>query len=136
MSWSAYITGDNGLIAQYNRIACGGIFGTNGSTFAQAGMDHVQTNYTEILDLVRLFQDPKPGYEKGFNLNQFHFALLRVDDDKVLHAKGKGEGSMYPMTIQKTNQALVIAIGHNDAVAGQVSSAVAKIGDYLDGIGY
>lgn len=31
---------------------------------------------------------------------------------------------------------LVIAIGTADAVAGQVSSSVAKIADYLDGIGY
>lgn len=123
-------------MGQYNRIACGGIFGTNGSTFAQAGMDHTQVNYTEILEIVRLFNDPSIGFEKGFHLNNFPFALLRVDDDKVLHAKGKGEGTMYPMTIQKTNQALVIAIGHNDAVAGLISSAVAKIGDYLDGIGY
>merc|ERR1712130_284547 len=36
MSWAAYITGEGGLMGQYNRIACGGIFGTNGSTFAQA----------------------------------------------------------------------------------------------------
>jgi len=136
MSWAAYVTGEGGLFQHYNRIACGGIFGTNGSTFAQSGMDHVQVNYTEILDLVRLFSDPNVGYEKGFSLNQFPFALLRVEDDKVIHAKGKGEGTMFPMTIQKTNQALVIAIGHNDAVAGQVSSAVSKIADYLDGIGY
>lgn len=136
MTWAAYITGESGLLAQYNRIACGGIFGTNGSTFAQSGMDHAQTNYTEILDLVKLFTDPSPGYEKGFSFNGFEFALLRVDDDKIIQAKGKGEGTMYPMTIQKTTQAMVIAIGHNDAVAGQVSSGVAKIADYLDGIGY
>lgn len=61
MSWAAYITGDNGLTAQYNRIAAGGIFGTNGSTFAQVGMDHVQTNYTEILSIVALFNNPTPG---------------------------------------------------------------------------
>lgn len=54
----------------------------------------------------------------------------------MIKCKGKGEGAMFPMTIQKTNQALVIAIGQADAVAGMVSSAVAKIADYLDGIGY
>jgi len=54
MSWSAYITGEGGLIAQYDKIACGGIFGQNGSTFAQAQLDHVQTNYTEIISLVNL----------------------------------------------------------------------------------
>ena len=36
MSWGAYITGEGGLLAQYDKIACGGIFGQNGSTFAQA----------------------------------------------------------------------------------------------------
>ena len=46
------------------------------------------------------------SYEKGFTFNQFPFALLRVEEGKVLHAKGKGEGQMFPMTIQKTNQAL------------------------------
>ena len=61
MSWAAYITGEGGLMGQYNRIACGGIFGTNGSTFAQAGMDHTQVNYTEILEIVRLFNDPSIG---------------------------------------------------------------------------
>ena len=75
-------------------------------------------------------------FEKGFNFNNYPFALLRVEDDKIMHAKGKGEGAMYPMTIQKTNQALVIAIGHTDAVAGMLSSAVCSIGEYLDGIGY
>lgn len=136
MSWGAYITGEGGLLAQYDKIACGGIFGTNGSTFAQAQMDHVQTNYTEIIDMVNLMNDPQSGYERGFTFNQFPFALLRVEEQKLLHAKGKGEGAMFPMTIQKTNQALVIAIGQADAVAGMVSSAVAKIADYLDGIGY
>ena len=46
------------------------------------------------------------SYEKGFTFNQYPFALLRVEEGKVLHAKGKGEGTMFPMTVQKTNQAL------------------------------
>ena len=45
-------------------------------------------------------------YEKGFTFNQYPFALLRVEEGKVLHAKGKGEGTMFPMTVQKTNQAM------------------------------
>ena len=53
-----------------------------------------------------------------------------------MHAKGKGEGKTYPMTIQKTNQAIVIAIGLHDAQAGQISLAVARIADYLDDAGY
>ena len=49
---------------------------------------------------------PPFSYEKGFTFNQYPFALLRVEEGKVLHAKGKGEGTMFPMTVQKTNQAL------------------------------
>ena len=32
------------------------------------------------------------GYSKGFTLNNIQFALLRVEDDKIIH--GKGEFSM------------------------------------------
>ncbi|CBY39714.1 unnamed protein product [Oikopleura dioica] len=135
MSWTGYITGEGGLLAQYNRIACAGIFGKNGSTYAQAGMDHVQTNYTEILSLAALFTDPASGFSAGFDFNGKSFALLRVED-KILHAKGKGEGAMYPMTVQMTQQAMVIAIGHHDAFAGSVSAAVGKIADYLEDNGF
>jgi hypothetical protein len=74
-------------------------------------------------------------FSAGFDFNGKSFALLRVED-KILHAKGKGEGAMYPMTIQMTQQAMVIAIGHHDAFAGSVSAAVGKIADYLEDNGF
>ena len=41
-----------------------------------------------------------------------------------------------PVTIQKTLQAIVIGIGEKDAVAGSVSTAVGKIADYIESVGY
>jgi hypothetical protein len=136
MGWDEYVTGPGGLIAQYNKIACGGIFGTNGSTFAQSGMDHAQAQYTEIIDLANLFENPTPGFEKGFKLNGYDFALVRIQDKQILHGKGKVEGALYPLTVQKTAQALVVAIGATDAQAGQISLSVGKIADYLETAGY
>ena len=56
----------------------------------------------------------------------------------VLHGKGKIQdgGTANALTIQKTGQALVIAIGKEDANGGQVSVAVGTIGDYLVSVGY
>jgi len=119
----------------YPKIESCGIFGTNGSTWAQVGMEHTQQYYTEITDLVSLFTDPSEGYSKGFTLNNNKFALLRVEDDKIIHGKGKAPHT-FPVTIQKTNQAIVIGLGEKDAVAGQVSKAVGKIADYIESVGY
>ena len=50
----------------YQKIESCGIFGHNGSTWAQVGMDHTQEYYNEITDLVGLFTDPSSG--KRFNI--------------------------------------------------------------------
>jgi len=135
MSWGEYITGTSGLMAHYAKIEQAGIFGHNGSTWAQHGMDHTQQYYTEITDIINLFNDPTEGYEKGFALNGHHYVLLRVDDDKIVLARGKSPNTC-PVTIQKTLQAIVIGIGEKDAVAGSVSTAVGKIADYIESVGY
>ena len=50
-------------------------------------------------------------------------------------ARGKTPNTA-PVTIQKTNQAVVIGIGEKDAQAGSISTAVGKIADYMDSAGY
>ena len=45
----------------YQKIEKCGIFGHNGSTWAQVGMEHTQQYYNEITDLVSLFSDPSEG---------------------------------------------------------------------------
>ena len=64
MSWGEYLQGGSGLMNHYQKIESCGIFGHNGSTWAQVGMDHTQEYYNEITDLVGLFTDPSSG--KGF----------------------------------------------------------------------
>merc|ERR1712088_445975 len=68
-------------------------------------MEHTTQYYNEITDLVALFSDPSEGYSKGFTLNNVQFALLRVEDDKIIHGKGKSPKTS-PVTIQKTGQAV------------------------------
>lgn len=72
---------------------------------------------------------------KGFTLNNQQFVLLRVTDEKTILARGKTPNTA-PVTIQKTNQAVVIGIGEKDAQAGSMSIAVGKIADYMEGVGY
>ena len=76
-------------MAHYGKIEHAGIFGHNGSTWAQHGMDHTQQYYNEVTDIITLFADPSEGYGKGFTLNGHQFVLLRVEDDKVILGRGK-----------------------------------------------
>ena len=78
MSWGEYLQGGSGLMNHYQKIESCGIFGHNGSTWAQVGMDHTQQYYNEITDLVGLFTDPSSG--KGF---QICYVTLRKIDDYV-----------------------------------------------------
>ena len=59
MAWQAYVDSLKGYMPGGCQ-ACG-IFGTNGSTWAQEGLDHAQTNYTELTAIAGLFADPSPG---------------------------------------------------------------------------
>lgn len=59
MAWDAYVTSLKGYYPD-NVAACG-IFGTNGSTWAQEGLGHASTNYTELTSLVGLYSDPSPA---------------------------------------------------------------------------
>lgn len=72
MSWSEYVTGTSGLMAHYDKIACAGIFGHNGSTWAQKGMDHTTQYYNEITAIMELFTNPKEAYSTVLVL-VFHF---------------------------------------------------------------
>jgi hypothetical protein len=131
MSWESYITGPSGLLNR-GPIEKAGIFGVNGAVWAESG---IGPDYQELLAIAGLFVDPSPGYANGFALGGQKFTLIRIDEE-MLHGKAKGGGSPNCITIQKTTQALVTAIGKADAPAGQVSMAVGAIGDYLSKAGY
>jgi len=132
--WDSYITGASGLMNR-GPIEKAGIFGLNGATWAQ---HEINPTYEELLAVVSLFGSPDKGYSEGFSLGGKKFALLRVDDEEILHGRGKTQQGNSPnaITIQKTKQALVCAIGKEDANGGQVSMAVSTIGDYLARAGY
>ena len=86
MSWGEYLQGGSGLMNHYQKIESCGIFGHNGSTWAQVGMDHTQEYYNEITDLVGLFTDPSSG--KGFMLRN-SYVTLRIDNTVLSDATQK-----------------------------------------------
>jgi hypothetical protein len=132
MAWNQYI---DTLKSYYpDGIAACGIFGHNGSTWAQSGLDTAQAQYTELTTINGLFDDPSAGYANGVTLNGQRNAFLRVQDKQLL-IKSKGEGKE-PGCIQKTGQALVVAIGTSTAQAGMLNTAVARLADYLEQQGY
>ena len=83
-------------------------------------------------------------------MNGNTFVLLRIEDEKTILARGKykrgrekkitefsGKApNTCPLTIQKTNQALVIGIGEKEAQPGSLTVAVGKIADYIESVGY
>ena len=54
---------------------------------------------------------------------------------KITEFSGKAPNTC-PLTIQKTNQALVIGIGEKEAQPGSLTVAVGKIADYIESVGY
>lgn len=132
--WDSYITGASGLMNR-GPIERAGIFGINGATWAQ---HEINPTYEELLAVTSLFTSPDKGYSEGFSLGGKKFALLRIDDEEILHGRGKTSAGNTPnaITVQKTKQALVVAIGKEDANGGQVSMAVSTIGDHLARAGY
>ena len=54
---------------------------------------------------------------------------------KITKFSGKAPNTC-PLTIQKTNQALVIGIGEKEAQPGSLTVAVGKIADYIESVGY
>jgi len=127
MAWQAYV---DSLKSYYpdNVHACG-IFGTNGSTWAQEGLDHASTNYQEIVNTCNLFNDASSGFAEGFIFNGEKFVLIKADDE-VIQGKSKGEAKL-PLTIQKCNTCVVVMLGKAGSNGGSVSVAVNKMAQYL-----
>ncbi|CBY15054.1 unnamed protein product [Oikopleura dioica] len=132
MSWQGYV---DSLKANYaDNIAAAGLFGFNGSTWAQENFDHAATNFQEIIDLYNLFADPSSGFANGFTFNGEKFVLVKCQED-ALQAKSKGEGKN-PLSVEKSNQCMTIARGVDGSNAGSLAIAVGKIADYLKANNY
>ena len=93
MSWGEYLQGGSGLMNHYQKIESCGIFGHNGSTWAQVGMDHTQQYYNEITDLVGLFTDPSSG--KGFQI--CYVITLKINDYVMKCKKLRPSGRRTPL---------------------------------------
>jgi len=127
MAWQAYVDSLKGYYPE--GVAACGIFGTNGSTWAHEGLQHVSTNYTELISACSLYDDASAAFANGFDFNGEKFVLIKIDED-VLNAKSKGEQKQ-PLTIQKCNTCMVIMLGKSGANGGSISIAVSKMANHL-----
>ena len=90
-----------------------------------------------------MFLNPKFEFWDRFHIFFIHFFKFNILPQKKIACPTNSKpfpptdgGTPNPLTIQKTTQALITAIGKADAPAGQVSMAVGVIGDYLSKAGY
>jgi hypothetical protein len=127
MAWQAYVDS----LKQYYPGGCQacGIFGTNGSTWAQEGLDHSSAHYNELTDVVNLIKDPSPGFANGFMFNGDKYVLIKTDETS-LQAKSKAEAKN-PLCVEMCNTCMVVMIGGPGSNGGSVSVAVNKMAAYL-----
>lgn len=134
-SWNDWVTGPNGLINDTNEIHRAAIYGQDGTCWAE---DKLQCSKEEIMFVSNMFVTPQEARQVGFSLGGERYKYIREDTAEggggfgIVHARN---GSC-PVTLFRTNKAVVIGIGKPDAVTGKVSVAVCKIGDTLTGFNF
>lgn len=126
MSWQAYT--DN-LVAT-GKIDKAALYSRAGdSLWAQS--NNFQLNGNEIAEIAKGYDDPSNLQSHGLHvLNQKYF-LLRADD-RSIYGKHEAEG----VVAVRTKQAILVAHYPSGVVAGDATSVVEKLADYLISVGY
>ncbi|CAK7901823.1 profilin [[Candida] anglica] len=126
MSWQAYpdnlvATGKIDKAALYSRVG--------DSLWAQSG--GFQLNANEITEIARGFDDPSNLQSHGLHVLQQKYFLLRADD-RSIYGKHEAEG----IIAVRTKQAILVAHYPSGVVAGEATTIVEKLADYLIGLSY
>lgn len=133
MSWNQWVSGPNGLVNGNNQIVKAGIYGHDGTVWAQTGID---AKSDEIRYVVGMFMDPSDAMINGFTISSDRYFYIREDTETgSSHGVIHGRNGSSPVTIYKTSKAIVIGIGKPDAITGKIAVAVCKIGDSLSSFG-
>ncbi|ABN65206.1 profilin (actin-binding protein) [Scheffersomyces stipitis CBS 6054] len=126
MSWQAYT--DN-LVAT-GKIDKAALYSKAGdSLWAQSSGFQLQAN--EISEIAKGFDDPSGLQSHGLHvLNQKYF-LLRADE-RSIYGKHEAEG----VVAVRSKQAILIAHYPSGVQAGEATTVVEKLADYLISVGY
>lgn len=126
MSWQAYT--DN-LIAS-GKIDKAALYSRAGdSLWAQSGSFHLDA--LEISSIARGYDDPSNLQTSGLHVQGQKYFLLRADD-RSIYGKRDAEG----MVAVRTKQAILIAHYPAGVVAGDATTVVEKLADYLISVSY
>jgi len=134
MSWSQWVVGPNGLINADSQIENAGIYGHDGTVWAEEGMN---CRPEEIQFITKMFIDPHYARENGFQVSGKRYLYIREDmesgawNQSVIH----GRTGLCPISIYKSAKAIVIGVGKADAITGKIAVTVCKIGDSLASFG-
>ncbi|KAK6202413.1 actin-binding protein [Scheffersomyces amazonensis] len=126
MSWQAYTdnlvaTGKLDKAALYSRAG--------DSLWAQSSGFQLQAN--EISEIARGFDDPSNLQAHGLHVQSQKYFLLRADD-RSIYGKHEGEG----IIAVRSKQAILIAHYPAGIQAGEATTIVEKLADYLISVGY
>lgn len=126
MSWQAYTdnlvsTGKIDKAALYSR--------TGDSLWAQSS--NFQLDPKEITDIAKGYDDPSDLQARGLHVQGQKYFLLRADD-RSIYGKQDAEG----VVAVRTKQAILIAHYPAGVVAGEATTVVEKLADYLISVNY
>lgn len=126
MSWQAYT--DN-LVAT-GKIDKAALYSRAGdSCWAQTS--NYQLDGKEITDIAMGYNDPSNLQAHGLHVQGQKYFLLRADD-RSIYGKHEAEG----VIAVRTKQAILIAHYPAGVVAGEATTVVEKLADYLISVNY
>ncbi|ODV81006.1 profilin [Suhomyces tanzawaensis NRRL Y-17324] len=126
MSWQAYT--DN-LVAT-GKIDKAALYSRAGdSLWAQSSSFELQSS--EITGIAQGFDDASNLQAHGLHVQGQKYFLLRADD-RSIYGKFEAEG----VVAVRTKQAILVAHYPAGVVAGEATTVVEKVADYLISVGY
>lgn len=126
MSWQAYT--DN-LVAT-GKIDKSALYSRAGDSL-WAHSTSFELSSPEIQGIAKGFDDPSDLQAHGLHVQGQKYFLLRADD-RSIYGKHEAEG----IVAVRTKQAILIAHYPAGIVAGEATTVVEKLADYLISVGY
>ncbi|KAF9949783.1 profilin, required for normal timing of actin polymerization in response to thermal stress [Mortierella alpina] len=126
MSWQSYV--DTNLVGS-GKVTKASIFGHDGSLWATSPSFKIGGEEAKIL--AAAFKDPKYIQEKGFHLEGQKYILLRADE-RSIYARNGATG----VTCVKTGQCILVGFYDETVQAGDCTTVVEGLADYLKNSGY
>ncbi|KOS17620.1 Profilin [Escovopsis weberi] len=131
MSWQQYV--DSSLVASGHVDKAALVSGAGDSIWAQStGFQPLLPELKIIADILNNNQAAKDkAFADGLNVAGVRYVMARADD-RSIYARQKKDG----ICITKSKQAIIIAHHNEQQVAGNASSTVESLADYLIKMNY